>query len=159
MVAHEREVLTAEGIEGLVLRYGFFYGPRTFYASEGGTAERVRRRRFPIVGKGAGVFSFIHVDDAAAATVAACERGAPGVYNVTDDEPAPMREWLPAYAAALGAKRPYRVPTFVARIAAGPFAVAMGSQVRGASNAKAKRELDWQPRYASWRHGFTEALG
>jgi nucleoside-diphosphate-sugar epimerase len=105
------------------------------------------------------VFSFIHVDDAAAATVAACERGGPGIYNVVDDDPAPIREWLPVYAEAVGAKRPLRAPTFLARMLAGPFAAISANQMRGASNAKAKRELGWQPRYASWRQGFTEALG
>ena len=156
---HEREALDAEGIEGLVLRYGQFYGPGTYYASDGGTARQVRARRFPIVGKGSGVFSFIHVADAAAATVAACERGAPGIYNVVDDEPGPLRDWLPVYADALGAKRPRRVPTLIARVVGGPFATMMATQLRGASNAKAKRELGWQPQYASWRQGFAEALG
>jgi len=155
---HEREVLEAE-IEGLVLRYGFFYGPGTYYAADGGTARQVRSRRFPIVGRGSGVFSFVHTDDAAAATVAACERGAPGIYNVVDDEPAPLREWLPYYAEALGAKRPFRAPTFLARIVGGAFATIMATELRGASNAKAKRELGWQPRYPSWREGFREALG
>jgi nucleoside-diphosphate-sugar epimerase len=119
----------------------------------------VSKRRFPIVGKGAGVFSFIHVADAAAATVAACERGAPGIYNVVDDEPAPLREWLPVYAEAVEAKRPFRVPTWLARLAGGPFAAIMATQLRGASNAKAKRELGWRLIYPSWRQGFREALG
>jgi nucleoside-diphosphate-sugar epimerase len=156
---HEQEVLAAGDIDGLVLRYGFFYGPGTYYASDGGTARQVRARRFPIVGKGDGVFSYIHVEDAAAATVLACECGEPGIYNVVDDDPAPLRDWLPVYADALGAKRPFRVPTLLARVVGGPFATIMATQLRGASNAKAKRELGWQPRYASWRHGFTEALG
>jgi len=156
---HEREVLEADGIEGLVLRYGQFYGPGTYYALDGGTARRVRSRRFPIVGRGDGVFSFIHVEDAAAATVAASERGAPGIYNVVDDEPAPLREWLPVYAEAVGAKRPFRIPTWIGRIFGGPFATLMATELRGASNAKAKRELEWQPRYPSWRQGFAEALG
>ena len=155
----ERQVLGAEGLEGLVLRYGFFYGPGTAYAPDGSQADEVRRRRFPIVGSGEAVFSFIHVDDAAAATVAAAERGDPGVYNVTDDEPAQLRDWLPAFAAAVGAKRPLRVPKLIARIAAGGEVVAFATTMRGASNAKAKRELGWQPRYPSWRQGFSEALG
>jgi nucleoside-diphosphate-sugar epimerase len=154
----ERQVTGTAGLEGLVLRYGFFYGPRTSYAADGYHGSEVRRRRFPIVGSGAGTFSFIHVDDAAAATVAACERGAPGIYNVCDDEPAPMREWLPVYAAALGANRPLRLPKVIVRLVAGPAVVAMATTLRGASNAKAKRELDWQPLYASWRSGFREAL-
>jgi nucleoside-diphosphate-sugar epimerase len=158
-LAHEEEVLAAQGIEGLVLRYGQFYGPGTYYASDGGTARRVRSRRFPVVGSGSGVFSFIHVDDAANATLAACERGDPGIYNVVDDDPAPVREWLPEYADALGAKRPYRVPTILARLAGGPFAVLMATKLRGASNAKAKQELGWSPSYSSWRQGFREGLG
>jgi nucleoside-diphosphate-sugar epimerase len=159
MLEHEREALGADGLEGLVLRYGQFYGPGTYYAADGSIGERVRRRQFPIVGRGEGMFSFIHIDDAAAATVAALERGAPGIYNITDDQPAPLREWLPVYADAVGAKRPWRVPTFIARLVAGPFAAATARGLRGASNAKAKRELGWEPRYPSWRQGFREALG
>ena len=155
----ERQVLGAEGLDGLVLRYGFFYGPGTAYASDGHQAGEVRKRRFPIVGSGEAVFSFIHVDDAAAATVAAVERGSPGVYNVTDDDPGQLRDWVPAYAEALGAKRPMRVPKLIARIVAGRDAVAFATTMRGASNEKAKRELAWQPRYPSWRQGFSEALG
>ena len=151
----ERQVLEAEG---LVLRYGFFYGPGTSYAADGYQAAEVRRRRFPIVGRGDGVFSFVHVDDAAEATVIACDRGAAGVYNVCDDDPAPLRDWLPVYAAALGAKRPLRVPRLLARLLAGPAVVAFATTLRGASNAKAKRELGWQPRHPSWRRGFVEAL-
>jgi nucleoside-diphosphate-sugar epimerase len=156
---HEREATHTSGLEGVVLRYGQFYGPGTYYASDGNIAEQVRRRRFPIVGRGEGMFSFIHVDDAASATVASLERGAPGIYNIVDDEPAPLREWLPVYVEALGARRPRRVPTFLARLVAGPFAAAFATQLRGASNAKAKRELGWEPRYPSWRQGFREALG
>jgi nucleoside-diphosphate-sugar epimerase len=156
---HERDVLEAPGIDGLVLRYGQFYGPGTYYASDGSVAEQVRRRRFPIVGGGGGHFSFIHVEDAASATVAAVDRGAPGIYNVVDDEPAAERDWLPIYAAALGAKPPRRVPTWLARLVAGRFAVIMATELRGASNAKAKRELGWEPNHASWRTGFSEALG
>jgi nucleoside-diphosphate-sugar epimerase len=156
---HEREATQTPGLEGIVLRYGQFYGPGTYYASDGNIAEQVRRRRFPIVGRGEGMFSFIHTDDAAAATVASLEGGAPGIYNVVDDEPAPLREWLPVYAEALGARRPRRVPTFLARLVAGPFAAAFATELRGASNAKAKRELGWQPLYATWRQGFREALG
>jgi len=152
----ERQVLEAGG---LVLRYGFFYGPGTAYAGDGFQASEVRRRRFPIVGRGDGVFSFVHVDDAAAATVAACERGAGGVYNVCDDDPAPVRDWLPAYASAIGARPPRRVPKLLARLLAGPAAVAFATTLRGASNAKAKAELGWQPGYPSWRQGFAEALG
>jgi nucleoside-diphosphate-sugar epimerase len=118
----------------------------------------VMSRRFPVVGKGSGVFSFIHVDDAADATVATVERGTPGIYNVVDDDPAPIREWLPVYAEALGAKRPFRVPAFLARLLGGKAAVAMSTTLRGASNGKAKRELGWQPAHPSWRQGFAESL-
>ena len=159
VLEHEREATHTPGLEGVVLRYGQFYGPGTYYASDGSIAEQVRRRRFPVVGRGEGMFSFIHIDDAALATVASLERGAPGIYNIVDDEPAPLREWLPLYAEALGARRPRRVPTFLARLVAGPFAAISATQLRGASNAKAKRELGWEPLYASWRQGFREALG
>ena len=152
-------VMGTEGIDGLVLRYGFFYGPGTAYAPGGFFDREVRRRRFPVVGKGSGVFSFVHVDDAADATVAAVARGAPGIYNVVDDEPAPLREWLPVYADALGAKRPRRVPRFLARLVAGEYAVALATDLRGASNGRAKAELGWAPRYSSWRQGFREAAG
>lgn len=155
----EQAVAHATDLEGLVLRYGYFYGPGTYYASDGSLADETRRRRQPIVGSGAGVFSFVHVDDAAAATVAAVERGAPGIYNVVDDDPAPMRVWAPIYADALGAKPPLRIPRLVARVAAGPMAVAFSTQLRGASNAKARAELGWEPRLSSWRDGFREALG
>lgn len=153
----ERQVTGAEGIEGLVLRYGWLYGPGTYFDRDGSQTEEVLKRRAPIVGKGTGTFSFLHVEDAAAATVAAVERGAPGVYNVVDDEPAPYREWLPVFAEAIGAKRPRRVPVWLARLVAGPAAAAMAVGLRGASNAKAKRELGWEPRHPSWRQGFGDA--
>jgi 2-alkyl-3-oxoalkanoate reductase len=151
----ERAVLDAE-LEGLVLRYGWFYGPGTYYGEGGSMAADVRKRRFPVVGSGSGLFSFIHTDDAAEATVAAVERGAPGVYNVVDDEPAALRDWVPAYAEALGAPPPRRVPVWLARLVAGKMASSMNAQP-GASNAKAKRELGWEPRWSSWREGFREA--
>lgn len=160
MVAHEREVLGTEGIEGLVLRYGQFYGPGTYYTpGSGSLAREVERRRLPIVGPGTGTSSFCHVEDAAGATVAALDRGAPGTYNVCDDEPAPARDWLPVFAEALGAKPPRHVPVWLARLLGGRFAVMFGTELRGASNAKARREFAWQPRYPSWRQGFREALG
>jgi nucleoside-diphosphate-sugar epimerase len=155
----ERQVTAPDDLEGIVLRYGFFYGPGTVYADDGHYAREVRRRRFPVVGRGDGTFSFIHIEDAAAATVAAAERGAPGIYNVADDEPARMRDWVPAYAEAVGAKRPFRVPVLLARLIAGRSAAALATQTRGASNARAKAALGWEPRYASWRQGFREALG
>jgi 2-alkyl-3-oxoalkanoate reductase len=154
----EAMVLDTAGLDGLVLRYGFFYGPGTYYAADGTSTDDVRRRRMPIVGKGSGVFSFIHVDDAADATVAAVERGAPGVYNVTDDEPAPMREWVPVFAEAAGAKPPRRVPVWLARFVAGKDVSNFAVELRGASNEKAKRELGWEPAHPSWRSGFGEAL-
>jgi nucleoside-diphosphate-sugar epimerase len=155
----ERQVTSAEGIEGIVLRYGWFYGPGTHFAADGWQAKEARRRRLPIVGKGTGTYSFIHVEDAAAATAAAVEQGAPGIYNVVDDDPAPMREWVPLYADAVGAKKPMRVPTWLAQLVAGRATEMMAIRLRGASNAKAKRELGWQPRYPSWSQGFREALG
>ena len=153
----ERTVLDAGG---LVLRYGWFYGPGTGYAaSDGAIAATVRKRGFPIVGDGGGVYSFVHVEDAAAATVCAVERGDPGVYNVVDHDPAPVREWLPAYAEAIGAKPPRRVPALAARIAAGSWMTTAATKMRGASNEKARRELGWQPEHPSWRTGFRDAAG
>jgi 2-alkyl-3-oxoalkanoate reductase len=154
----EAMVLGSERINGLVLRYGFFYGPGTHYGRDGAIVADIRRRRLPIVGKGTGVFSFIHVDDAADATVAAVERGAPGVYNVTDDEPAAMSAWVPVLAEAAGARRPLRVPVWLARLIGGRQAADFASELRGASNEKAKRELGWQPAHPSWRTGFAESL-
>ena len=126
---------------------------------DGDIVALVRKRRLPIVGDGAGVWSFVHVDDAATAAIAALERGAPGIYNVGDDEPAPVAEWVPELARAVGAKPPRRVPVWLGRMAAGEVGVSMMTRIRGASNAKAKRELAWQPRYASWREGFRTGLG
>jgi nucleoside-diphosphate-sugar epimerase len=153
----ERQVAGGEGLEGVVLRYGWLYGPGTYYDRDGSQTEDFHKRRMPIVGKGTGIFSFIHVEDAASATVAAVERGEPGVYNVVDDEPAPLSEWVPIFAQAVGAKRPRRVPVWLARLVAGSAVVGMATQQRGAANAKAKRELGWQPRYPSWREGFADS--
>lgn len=153
----ERAVTGSDGLEGVVLRYGFFYGPGTSYGEGGSVTEDVRKRRFPVVGDGGGVFSFVHVDDAAAATVLALGRGAPGIFNVVDDEPAPMREWLPEFARAVGARRPLRAPAWLARLVAGKDAAAFATTLRGASNAKARRELGWEPRWPSWRDGFARA--
>jgi nucleoside-diphosphate-sugar epimerase len=152
----EEAVVDAGWTEGVVLRYGGFYGPGTSLAADGEQAEQVRRRRFPVVGGGAGVWSFVHVEDAAQATVAAVERGRRGIYNIVDDEPAAVAEWLPALAAAVGAPPPRRVPRVVGRLLAGEAATVMMTEVRGASNAKAKAALGWQPRHASWRQGFAE---
>ena len=157
----EQAVTSIEWGEGLALRYGGFYGPGTgiSLAPDAQITAPIRKRRFPIVGDGGGVWSYIHIEDAATATAIAVERGRPGVYNVVDDDPAPVREWLPVLARALDAKPPRRVPRWLARLAAGETATAMMTDVRGASNEKAKRELGWQPRYASWRQGFAEGLG
>jgi len=153
----EQAVLDARWTEGIVLRYGAFYGPGTSLAPGEEQFELVRKRKFPLVGDGGGVWSFIHVADAAAATVAAVEHGGRGVYNVVDDDPAPVAEWLPALAQELGAKKPMRVPRFIGRLFAGEAGVVMMTGLRGASNAKAKRELGWRPRHASWREGFAAA--
>jgi len=150
----EETTLGNAELPGVVLRYGFFYGPDTAYSADGPTAADVRKGRFPIVGEGAGVFSFIHVEDAASATVAAIERWRPGVYNIVDDEPAAVRDWLPAYAEALGARTPGRVPRWLARLFVGPYATYLLCDQRGASNAKAKREFAWAPKHPTWRPGF-----
>ena len=155
----EEQVLTAGSTEGVVLRYGYFYGPGSVYGSDGSTAARVRKHRFPIAGTGAGVFSFIHVDDAAAATVLALDHGEPGIYNVVDDDPAPISEWLPEYAEILGAKAPGTVPMWLARAAGGGRMALLMEELRGASNAKARADLGWTPMYPSWREGFREGLG
>jgi nucleoside-diphosphate-sugar epimerase len=157
----ERVVPAIEWGEGLVLRYGGFYGPGTAIsaAPDAPLAAPVRRRLFPIIGNGGGVLSHIHIDDAAAATVAALDHGAPGIYNIADDEPAPVREWLPVLARELGAKPPRRIPRWLGRLVAGEAATLMMTEVSGSSNAKAKRELGWQLRYPSWRQGFATGLG
>jgi nucleoside-diphosphate-sugar epimerase len=154
----ESRVLSAEGLEGIVLRYGGFYGPGTGLEVGGDMAEMVRKRRFPIVGNGAGVWTFIHIDDAAAATVAAIERGAPGIYNIVDDEPVEVAKWLPELARVLGSKPPRRIPLWLGKLIAGDVVVSMMTQIRGASNAKAKRELDWTPRFLNYREGFANGL-
>jgi nucleoside-diphosphate-sugar epimerase len=153
----EEAVLDASWTEGVVLRYGWFYGPGTSMARGSEQAEMIRRRKFPVVADGGAVWSWIHVADAAAATVAAVERGARGTYNVVDDDPATVAEWLPALAGELGAKPPRRVPRFVGRLFAGETGVVMMTELRGASNAKAKRELDWRPAHPSWREGLAAA--
>jgi 2-alkyl-3-oxoalkanoate reductase len=155
MEALEQTTLAAPG--GIVLRYGFFYGPGTGYDRHGQQIELIRQRKMPIVGSGKGQFPFIHVDDAASATVAAIERGTPGIYNVVDDEPAPANEYLPFLAELVGAKKPWRVPAFLAKLAAGGM-VGFATKLQPVSNAKAKRELGWQPRYSSWREGFRAEL-
>jgi 2-alkyl-3-oxoalkanoate reductase len=153
----EHAVLDATGIEGVVLRYGSLYGPDASDA----LFEMVRRRRMPLVGAGGGIWSFLHVHDAAAATVAALDHGdhgTGGVYNIVDDDPARLAEWLPFLADAMGARPPLRIPVWLARLAAGDVGVSMTTRVRGSSNAKAKADLGWSPAWPSWRQGFREAL-
>jgi nucleoside-diphosphate-sugar epimerase len=153
----EQIVTTSIHPEGIVLRYGSFYGPDTGMFSRA-MIDELRHRRVPLIGTGAGWWSFVHVDDAASAAVAAIERGNPGqIYNIADDEPAQVSAWLPALAGILGAKPPFHIPAWVARLLAGEHMVAMMTQVHAAANAKAKQELGWQPAYPSWRQGFAEA--
>jgi nucleoside-diphosphate-sugar epimerase len=149
----EAAVTGAAGIEGVALRYGNFYGPNTGFAPDGDITAAVRKGLLPLVGNGAGVWSFIHVDDAATATMAAITRR-PGVYNIADDDPAPVRVWLPEFARIIGARAPRQVPAWLGRLFVGEVGVSMMTRIRGASNRKAKADLGWQPRYASWRDGF-----
>lgn len=157
----EDAVTGIDWAEGLALRYGSFYGPGTGFSAdpEALMTKNIRKGRFPIIGDGGGIWSHIHIEDAASATVAAVDNGGPGIYNVVDDEPAPVREWLPFLAEQMGARKPRRVPSFVVRLLAGEAPVLMMTEMRGASNAKAKRELGWQPRWSSWRVGFAKGLG
>jgi nucleoside-diphosphate-sugar epimerase len=150
----EKAVLGATWTEGIVLRYGAFYGPGTSMAPGSEQFELIRKRKFPVVGDGGGVWSFVHIADAAEATLAAVENGGRGVYNIVDDDPAPVAQWLPELAAKLGARKPMRVPRFIGRLAAGPAGVVLMTELRGASNAKAKRELGWYPAHSSWRQGI-----
>lgn len=154
----EREVLAAADLDPVVLRYGFFYGPGTHYGSGGSNITEIHRRRFPVVGRGTGIASFLHIDDAAGATLTALMGGASGLYNVTDDEPAPMHEWVPFVAGVIGAKPPRHVPVFVARLATGPHVVHFATTLRGNDNARFKRTFDWQPSHPSWREGFQSTL-
>jgi nucleoside-diphosphate-sugar epimerase len=155
----ERTVTGTPDIEGVALRYGWLYGPGTYFASDGSTAAAVRNQHYGIIGEGSGIYSFIQVDDAASATVAAVERGAPGIYNVVDDEPAPIRDWLPVYAEVLGAPPPVWVSEVQGEELAGPLVVELAGSMRGASNEKAKRDLAWRPRHANWRQGFATCAG
>jgi len=153
----EKAVLEATGLEGIVLRYGWFYGPGTSMAKGGTTADLVLQRKFPLVGNGAAIWSFVHIADAADATVAAVDHGSRGIYNIVDDDPAPVSEWLPELARELGAKKPFHVPRLIARLFAGEAGVIMMTKLRGASNAKAKRELGWRPAHSSWRNQLSAA--
>jgi nucleoside-diphosphate-sugar epimerase len=155
-MTHAETAVAESGLEGVALRYAALYGGGTGWTD---VAELLDRRRIPVIGRGTGVFSFVHVDDATVATVAAVERGAPGVYNVADDEPAPVSAWLPILARAMGAPPPRRMPAWLARLLAGEAVVTMFTSGRGASNAKAKRELGWGLRHPTWREGFVGGLG
>jgi nucleoside-diphosphate-sugar epimerase len=155
----EGALQAAQGIETIALRYGWFYGPGTSLGRGEPLLDAIRRRQMPIVGSGTGIWSFLHIADAAAATVAALQHGAPGIYNVADDEPAPVREWLPFLATAIDAPPPRRVPAWLGRFAIGRHGVVLMNENRGCSNKKAKSALDWRPRYASWRTGFVDGLG
>lgn len=152
----ERATTGTPEIEGIALRYGWFYGPGTSLGPDGGSTQvdAIRHRRFPIVGSGSGIWSFVHIDDVASAALAAVDRGSPGIYNVVDDHPAPVSEWLPYLAEVLDVKPPRHLPAWVGRLVIGEFGVAWMTEIRGASNAKAKRELGWQPLYPDWRDGF-----
>jgi nucleoside-diphosphate-sugar epimerase len=154
----EEKVRSTTFLEAIALRYGWFYGPGTAIGKGGEVVEMVRKRRLPIVGGGGGVWSLIHIIGAAQATVAAISRGAPGIYNIVDDEPARVATWLPALAKAVGAKPPYKIPHWLGELMLGKAGVSMMTEIRGCSNAKAKRELNWTPMYPSWRIGFVDGL-
>jgi nucleoside-diphosphate-sugar epimerase len=154
----EDKMRSVSFLEGVALRYGWFYGPGTGIGKGGTVYKMVKKRKLPIIGGGGGIWSFIHSSDAALATVAAISHGGPGIYNVVDDEPAKVSTWLPALAKAIGAKPPYRIPHWLGELIVGKEGVSMMTQIRGASNAKAKRELSWTPIYPSWRVGFVDAL-
>jgi len=156
--SQEDKIRATTFLQGVALRYGNFYGPGTAIGKRGVVVEMVRKRRLPIIGGGGGVWSFIHILDAARATLAAMTRGAPGIYNIVDDEPAKVSTWLPALAAAVGAKPPYKIPHWLGELMVGKAGVMMMTQIRGCSNAKAKRELGWTPVYPSWRVGFADGL-
>jgi 2-alkyl-3-oxoalkanoate reductase len=154
----EDKISNTKFLEAVALRYGMFYGPGTAIGKGGAMVKMVKKRRFPVIGSGGGVWSFIHILDAARATVAAISRGGPGIYNIVDDEPAKVATWLPALAKAIEAKPPYRIPHWMGELTIGKAGVSIMTQIRGCSNAKAKRELNWTPIYPSWRIGFVDGL-
>ena len=154
-IKHVEKTVPLAAPEGIVLRYGSFYGP----GASDVLLDMVRKRQLPMIGGGTGIWSFIEITDAAAATLAAVERGAPGVYNVVDSDPAPVAEWLPYLAKVAGAKPPLRVPAWLGRLLAGEFVVSQMTSARGSSNEKARKELGWELRYASWREGFRAWVG
>jgi nucleoside-diphosphate-sugar epimerase len=155
----EGRVRRSTDLEVLALRYGFFYGPGTGFENDGPVIDLIRRRRLPIIGNGAGVWSFVHIEDAATATVTAVSRGAAGIYNIVDDDPAPVSTWLPLLAEILQAKAPRKLPAWLGKLMVGEGGVSMVTKIRGGSNQKAKRELGWQPARSSWRQGFAEVFG
>lgn len=157
--AAEQAVSASRTPAGIVLRYGFFYGPGTVFAADGAFARMVRRQMLPVVGDGSGLYSFIHLHDAATATVKALDAGRPGVFNIVDDEPVAMRDWLPLFASLLGARRPVRIPRLAGRMAAGALATHYATSLRGASNDKAKRDLAWEPRFPTALVGLKTELG
>jgi nucleoside-diphosphate-sugar epimerase len=152
----ETSVMSASILEGIVLRYGNFYGPGTSIGPGGEIVELVRQRKFPVFGNGAGIWPFVHIDDVAYATRTAIEGGPTGIYNIVDDEPAAVSVWLPELARIIGAKAPYHLPAWIGRLAIGEAGMSMMTKSRGASNAKAKNLLMWKPIYASWRDGFQQ---
>jgi nucleoside-diphosphate-sugar epimerase len=154
----EEKISTTTFLEAVALRYGMFYGPGTAIGKGGAMVKMVKKRRFPVIGSGGGIWSFIHILDAARATVAAISRGAPGIYNIVDDEPAKVATWLPALAKDIEAKPPLRIPHWMGELTIGKAGVSIMTQIRGCSNAKAKRELNWTPIYSSWRIGFVDGL-
>ncbi len=158
-IKHVESTVLAAPMESVVLRYGGFYGPGNTLGRDGEVLEMIRKRRLPLVGGGAGIWSFVHIDDAAAATAVAAEGGPVGLFNIVDDEPAPVREWLPYLASVVGAGAPLRLPTWLARPLIGEYGVNAMTANRGSSNTKARRDLGWAPSYASWRDGFRRGLG
>lgn len=154
----EDTIRSAEDVGGIALRYGIFYGPGTGIAKDGNIVEAIKKHKLPLVGDGGGIWSFTHIEDVAGSTVAAIANGSPGIYNVVDDEPAPVSTWLPYLAEALGAKPPQKLPVWLARFFIGEGGVSMMTKIRGASNTKAKHELNWTPKYKSWREGFVKGL-
>jgi len=157
-IRHLETVSGVSDMTGVVLRYGSFYGPGTSVALDGSVVSMVRQRKLPIFGNGKGVWSFLHIDDAATATRLAIERGPAGIYNIADDEPAEVAVWLPELARAVGAPPPYRLPAWLGRLLIGESGMSIMTMVRGSSNVKAKRVLGWQPRFATWRDGFRQGL-
>jgi nucleoside-diphosphate-sugar epimerase len=154
----EHTVLREQAFSGIVLRYGALYGPHSNLAANGAMVEAIRAHKVPIVGQGTGVWSFLHLEDAAGATLAALEHGQRGIYNIVDDDPAPVNEWLPYLAQCVGAPPPRHVPNLLAQVLVGEHVVSMMNDTRGVSNAKARTELNWSPRWTSWREGFKHAL-